>query len=147
MTCGPYLSCEDRIPWTQELVPVCDNTKPHTAHIIRQYFAKNQITLLNHPPYSPDLAQLDFFFNFRKSNWKWREHFFRMWMRFRRWWRGSSRRFLSTSVRTASNHCIAILRTVSHGVGIMFKPSIVFLNKFYIWCPYEFLFGNLLDIR
>ncbi len=38
-----------------------DSAKPHIAHIIQQYFAKNQITILNHPPYLPDLAPSDFF--------------------------------------------------------------------------------------
>ncbi len=93
-----------------------DNAKPRTTHIIQQYFAKNQITVLNHPLCSQD---------FRKSNWKWREHFFRMWTRFRRWRRVISRQFLSMSTRTASNHCITILRTVSHVARIMLKPSIV----------------------
>ncbi len=38
-----------------------DNAKPHTVHIIRQYFAKNQISILNYPLYSPDLSPPDFF--------------------------------------------------------------------------------------
>ncbi len=37
------------------------NAKPHAAHNIQQYFAKNQITVLNHSPYSPDLASPNFF--------------------------------------------------------------------------------------
>ncbi len=41
--------------------PLHDNAKPHTAHIIQQYFTKNQITVLNHPPCWPDLAPPDFF--------------------------------------------------------------------------------------
>ncbi len=39
-----------------------DNAKSHTAHIIQQYFAKNQITVLNHSPYSSDFAPPNFFF-------------------------------------------------------------------------------------
>ncbi len=35
-----------------------DNAK---WHIIQQYFTKNQITVLNHPPYSLHLAPSDFF--------------------------------------------------------------------------------------
>ncbi len=38
-----------------------NNAKPHTAHIIQQYLTKNQITVLNHLSYSPDLAPPDFF--------------------------------------------------------------------------------------
>ncbi len=37
------------------------NVKSHTTHIIQQYFTKNQITVLNYPLYSPDLAPPDFF--------------------------------------------------------------------------------------
>ncbi len=46
-----------------------ENAKAHATHIIQQYFAKYQITVLNHPPYEPDLAPPNFF-HFRKSNWR-----------------------------------------------------------------------------
>ncbi len=122
-----------------------NNAKPHTAHIIQQYFAKNQITAHNHHPTHRIWHHLTFFY-FRKLTWRWREHFFRMWTWFRQWWRVISRRFLSISRCTTSNYYITVLRTVSHVAVIMLNPRIVFVNKFYIWCPYEFLFGNLLDI-
>ncbi len=42
-----------------------DNTPMHSAFKIRDFFAKNQVNVLNHPPYSPDLAPSNFFL-FRK---------------------------------------------------------------------------------
>lgn len=36
------------------------NALAHTAIIIRQYLAKKGVTVLEHPPYSPDLAPADF---------------------------------------------------------------------------------------
>ena len=38
-----------------------DNAFAHTAHSIRQFLAEKNITVLDHPPYSPDLAPCDFF--------------------------------------------------------------------------------------
>lgn len=38
-----------------------DNAPAHSALIVRQFLAKNSITILDHPPYSPDLAPCDFF--------------------------------------------------------------------------------------
>jgi [histone H3]-lysine36 N-dimethyltransferase SETMAR len=38
-----------------------DNARPHTAVKIQQFIAKHSITVLPHPPYSPDLAPCDFF--------------------------------------------------------------------------------------
>ena len=38
-----------------------DNASAHTAHSIRQFLAEKNITVLDHPPYSPDLAPCDFF--------------------------------------------------------------------------------------
>ncbi len=38
-----------------------ENTPVHSAFKIRNFFAKNQAHVLDHPPYSPDLAQCDFF--------------------------------------------------------------------------------------
>ena len=37
-----------------------DNAPSHTSLIVRQFLARNQVYVLNHPPYSPDLAQCDF---------------------------------------------------------------------------------------
>lgn len=38
-----------------------DNAPSHTALIVRQFLAKTSTTVLEHPPYSPDLAPCDFF--------------------------------------------------------------------------------------
>ena len=37
-----------------------DNAPSHISLIIRQFLARNQVCVLNHPPYSPDLALYDF---------------------------------------------------------------------------------------
>ena len=37
-----------------------DNAPSHTALVTREILAKNKITTLDHPPYSPDLAHCDF---------------------------------------------------------------------------------------
>ena len=38
-----------------------DNVPPHTSHLVQQFLAKNGTARLQQPPYSPDLAQCDFF--------------------------------------------------------------------------------------
>lgn len=38
-----------------------DNAPAHTALSVREFLASKQITVLEHPPYSPDLAPNDFF--------------------------------------------------------------------------------------
>jgi transposase len=38
-----------------------DNAPGHTALSVRQFLASKQITVLEHPPHSPDLAPSDFF--------------------------------------------------------------------------------------
>jgi hypothetical protein len=42
-----------------------DNAPSHTALIVREFLVHNSITVMDHPPYSPDLAPCDFFL-FRK---------------------------------------------------------------------------------
>ena len=37
-----------------------DNAAPHKAHLTQQFLEEQGITLLPHPPYSPDLAPCDF---------------------------------------------------------------------------------------
>jgi histone-lysine N-methyltransferase SETMAR len=37
-----------------------DNASSHTASLTTQYLAKNNIKIIPHPPYSPDLAMCDF---------------------------------------------------------------------------------------
>ena len=38
-----------------------DNAPSHTAIVATQFPAKNRVTVINHPPYSPDLAPADYF--------------------------------------------------------------------------------------
>ncbi|UYV82487.1 hypothetical protein LAZ67_21002482 [Cordylochernes scorpioides] len=38
-----------------------DNTRPHTAHLVTSFLAKNGTEILPQPPYSPDIAPNDFF--------------------------------------------------------------------------------------
>ena len=38
-----------------------DNTQSHNATIIKQFLAQQKVTVLDHPPYSPDLAPADYF--------------------------------------------------------------------------------------
>ncbi|XP_025268578.1 histone-lysine N-methyltransferase SETMAR-like [Camponotus floridanus] len=37
-----------------------DNAPSHNSLIVRKFLARNQVCVLNHPPYSPDLAPCDF---------------------------------------------------------------------------------------
>ncbi|UYV73952.1 hypothetical protein LAZ67_11001570 [Cordylochernes scorpioides] len=38
-----------------------DNAPSHSSLIVRRFLAKNNVCVLNHPPYSPDLAPCDFY--------------------------------------------------------------------------------------
>ena len=38
-----------------------DNAPAHAALSVRQFLATKQVTILDHPPYSPDLAPCDYF--------------------------------------------------------------------------------------
>jgi len=38
-----------------------DNAPSHTSIAVREFLVQNNITMLPHPPYSPDLAPCDFF--------------------------------------------------------------------------------------
>ena len=38
-----------------------DNAPSHNATIVKQFLAKWKVTVLNHPPYLPDLAPADYF--------------------------------------------------------------------------------------
>jgi len=42
-----------------------DNAPSHNARIVKQFLAQRKVTVLDHPPYSPDLAPGDYFL-FRK---------------------------------------------------------------------------------
>ena len=37
-----------------------DNVRPHTALSVSRFLTKRKVTVLTHPPYSPDLSQCDF---------------------------------------------------------------------------------------
>ena len=54
-----------------------DNAPAHTALSIREFLAKENIPVLSHPPYSPDLALCDFCL-FAKLKSKLKDHHFRM---------------------------------------------------------------------
>ena len=60
-----------------------DNAPAHNALSIRQFLAERNVTVLDHPPYSPDLAPCDFFCSpsSRRSS---REFVFRIWKPSRR---------------------------------------------------------------
>jgi len=38
-----------------------DNAPSHNATIVKQFLAQRKVTVLDHPPYSPDLAPADYF--------------------------------------------------------------------------------------
>jgi hypothetical protein len=38
-----------------------DNVRSHTALSVNRFLAKHEVTVLQHPPYSPDLSPCDFF--------------------------------------------------------------------------------------
>ena len=60
-----------------------DNAPAHTALSIRHFLAERNVTVLDHPPYSPDPAPCDFFFSpsSRRSS---RESVFQIWKPSRR---------------------------------------------------------------
>jgi histone-lysine N-methyltransferase SETMAR len=37
-----------------------DNAKPHVAKVVQEYLSNEGIKIIDHPPYSPDLAPCDF---------------------------------------------------------------------------------------
>ena len=38
-----------------------DNAPAHWSVLVKDFLAKNNVTMLEHPPYSPDLAVVDFY--------------------------------------------------------------------------------------
>jgi len=48
-----------------------DNAPSHNAIIVKQFLAQRKVTVLDHPPYSPDLARADYFCS-EKWNPTWR---------------------------------------------------------------------------
>jgi transposase len=47
--------------WKNGFILHQDNVPAHTALSVKQFLAEKQIAVLEHPPYSPDLAPWDFF--------------------------------------------------------------------------------------
>jgi transposase len=48
-----------------------DKAPSHNATIVKQFLAERKVTVIGHPPYSPDLAPTDYFlFGKVKSQWK-----------------------------------------------------------------------------
>ena len=64
---------EYRLPGSWTLLH--DNAPAHTATLLTRFYAENKITVLSHPPYSPDLAPADYFL-FPKLKLKMKGHFF-----------------------------------------------------------------------
>jgi transposase len=52
-----------------------DNAPLHTVLVTREFLAKNKITTMDHPPYSPDLAPCDFYLFPKVKNIMRGEHF------------------------------------------------------------------------
>jgi hypothetical protein len=42
--------------------PLHDNAPSHNATIVKRFLFLLKVTVLDHPPYSPDLANADYFF-------------------------------------------------------------------------------------
>lgn len=71
-----------------------DNAPSHTSIMVRQFLTQRGVTVLQHPPYSPDLAPADFF----------------LFPRLKQALKGS--RF--ADVEEVQNHVTAILKTIPH---------------------------------
>ena len=52
-----------------------DNVPSHTAFVTREFLAKNNITIIDHLPYLPDLATCDFYLFPKVKNIMRGEHF------------------------------------------------------------------------
>jgi histone-lysine N-methyltransferase SETMAR len=46
---------------SKEWFLLLDNAPAHTAGVVARFLARRQVTVLHHPPYSPDLTPADFF--------------------------------------------------------------------------------------
>ena len=53
--------------WRPEMKPsgnwslLHDNASAHNATVVRQFLASRKVTVLHHPPYSPDMTPADYF--------------------------------------------------------------------------------------
>jgi transposase len=45
----------------QQLALLRDNAPAHWSVLVKDFLAKNNVTILEHPPHSPDLAPADFY--------------------------------------------------------------------------------------
>jgi transposase len=45
----------------RQLFPLHDNAPAHQSVLVKGFLAKNNVTTLNHSPYSPDLTQADYY--------------------------------------------------------------------------------------
>lgn len=52
-----------------------DNAPSHTANLVQKFLARNQISVISHPPYSPDISPPDYFL-FPKLKIPMKGHFF-----------------------------------------------------------------------
>jgi transposase len=56
-----YVPCKRPQNWQKQLIIHHDNAPTHRSFKVSQFLAKNSMTVVPHPPYSPDLAPCDFF--------------------------------------------------------------------------------------
>jgi histone-lysine N-methyltransferase SETMAR len=47
--------------WRNNSWFLCDNASAHRSVLVNDFLAKNNVTTLEHPPYSPDLAPADLY--------------------------------------------------------------------------------------
>ena len=80
-----------------------DNAPSHTSLVVRQFLARNQACVLNHPPYSPDLAPCDFSL-FPKLKLKLKGCFLKTLIPFKQHLHGHYRQFHKMSLNMHSNH-------------------------------------------
>ena len=59
--CRLLLWCSKKVTWNQNLIIHHDNAPAHRSFKVSQFLAKNNMTVIPHPPCSPDLAPCDFF--------------------------------------------------------------------------------------
>jgi len=55
-------------PWPDKWILHHDNVPAHDALRICEFLAKNSITKMDHPPYSPDLGHCDFWLFLKLKN-------------------------------------------------------------------------------
>ena len=75
-----------RLVWKQRLAASSRQRSSHNALSIRQFLTEWNVTMLDQPPYSPDLAPCDFFYF---QNWKasLKELIFQTWKQWKGLWR------------------------------------------------------------